>query len=479
MWFPFNRACVPGSASLWRVCACLLIFLPPCAGALAGNWSVSPTLEVSEIYSDNIALDPDGEEDDEFVTEINPRLSIKGDSPRVKLDADYRMQNLIFAGNSSRNNTFHQLDAGGNAVVVDDFLFFDASSSLSQQVISPDAKVAFDNVSVTGNRTDVATYNLSPYVQHNFGTAATAEVRYGYSRVTYDNDPADSKANQYTIKLRSGPSFQRVTWALGYRNEEVFYDSGNDISFKSLDGQLGVLVTRTITLEGTAGYEDNEFISIKGDTDGTLWSVGLNWAPGPRTSLSTSYGERFFGDHFTGRFQHRTRFIQWDASYREETASIRDLQLTSQVIGVIDPSGQVALVNVTFPTLTTDTFIRKRYQLGMTREHKQLDMRLQVFDEQREFQSSGDEEEIYGGDFSLGWQFASRTSTGITGSWQRRDFHASDRQDDLWFVALRASRQISQRISGTLEYRRAARESNESLEGYDENRVSARVNIQF
>ena len=81
------------SRALTGVLAALVISMP----ALAADWQVRPRLSVSETYTDNVDLDPEGAESHEFVTEVTPGVSLSGTGKRLNLNFDYQASLVNYA----------------------------------------------------------------------------------------------------------------------------------------------------------------------------------------------------------------------------------------------------------------------------------------------------------------------------------------------------------------------------------------------
>ena len=89
--------------------------------AHAVEWEFTPTLQLKETYTDNVRLSNTNEESD-FITQVNPGISIVGLGPHLRFNTRYVMQNLLYAKESDRNATNHQLNANGNAELLPDHL---------------------------------------------------------------------------------------------------------------------------------------------------------------------------------------------------------------------------------------------------------------------------------------------------------------------------------------------------------------------
>ena len=73
---------------------------------------------------------------------------------------------------------------------------------------------------------------------------------------------------------------------------------------------------RSIGVFATGGYEQQDYHSTSSQPEGKYWSLGVNWTPSPRTSVSAS-SERFFGldalgPDFEGSALHRSLLAAYD-----------------------------------------------------------------------------------------------------------------------------------------------------------------------
>ena len=101
----------------------------------ASEWRVLPRLNLIETYSDNVTLRA-GNPSDDFITQINPGVSLRGLASRYKVDATYVMNNLLYAQNSNFNRIQNQLNANGTGELVKDLFFVDGRAAIAQQNIT-------------------------------------------------------------------------------------------------------------------------------------------------------------------------------------------------------------------------------------------------------------------------------------------------------------------------------------------------------
>ncbi len=472
---------------------CMVMLAAP-AAVHAMDWNVTPSLNLSETYSDNITLAPRGKEQSEFITQINPGISLAGDAARLKLKLNYRMQNLLYAKDSSRNNIRHQLLASGTATLVEDTFFVDASSSIGQRLISGTGPVPLDNVSVTGNTTDVTTFRVSPYLRHNFGSIASTEMRYSYDTVNYQAGGFNSASNTVSASLKSGPSFNQIPWGLNYRQQKIGYEGSGrpDIKFEMVTGNVSYILTRKFSLFAQGGYEQNSYaVAAAGQRpSGPFWSAGANWAPTSRTSLQASYGKRFFGTTYSFNLKHTTRRTSWQASYSQNVMTVRQMELERQFFVVANPAtgnpfidpvtGFPVLLALNVPTLTNEVFIIKRLQGTVGYNPGRNSFTLTFFDQRFEFQNNPRIDESYGGQGSWSLRLAPNTQAITTAGWQHTDFGAPlNRQNTFWNMGVGLSRNINPHLTGNVNYRYFTRDSSIGTAGYAENRIIAGLNMTF
>lgn len=490
-----------------------------CATSIhAGEWTITPRLTVGETYSDNINLD-DNDKEYDLVTEVSPGISVHGEGARLRADLDYQMQNTFFLRNSDGDGTFHQLDANGTAELRKNFFFVDGSSSMGQAVINAGDTASTGNLNIAGNRTDFHTYSLSPYILPHFGNIANGNLRYTYSSVNYD-DGASSDTEQHRVDagIASGRFWGPLSWSGEFHHDELRRDAAQDDTFEGVSGNARYRISNSFSLVAQGGYEDNDFISSETIENGSYWAVGVFWQPSRfysfealtgnnlttvtaslyptrRTALVVNYRDREVGTNsgevWTGSFNHRTRRTTWNASYLEETTTQQQQQLENGFVflavdpdtGETNPNPQpgdvVVIQQIPLVSLTDETIERKRASGSVGMRTGKSGLLFTVFDEKRRFLSSLTEEETRG--FSGSWnrRLAPRTNSIVTGSWQRITNDDQGTERDFWSIETLLSRQIQRRLNGSVMYRFSKEESDGNRDGYEENRIEARLTAYF
>src|SRR3569832_539014 len=336
-----------GGRGRWR----LPLVLAVAAGtspASAGVWHFHPHLDLAETYTDNVALSS-GDEQAEWVTEINPGFSLDGESGRAKLNFNYRLQNLFYASEGSYGSN-HQLAANGNVEVAREFFFVDARSTISQQIIDPNTSLPLDNI-IRGNRANVITYGVSPYIRLRAGPYAEGELRYSADQVVNESAAAsDAMTTRYSARLNSGRAFTRLNWGLVFLFVVLFCCVVFVFFCVCVFGVLRYCLLQSFNALARAGYENYDVPTTSGIQNGGYWSVGGEWIPNRYLTVSASEGDNYRdadvtlqpsvrtrfhvgyrdrtvglnpGDVWSADLSHHTRRSTWLLSYLEDTANIR------------------------------------------------------------------------------------------------------------------------------------------------------------
>lgn len=370
-------------------CACGVAAVAP---AWAGNWEITPSISVNETATDNVGL-VESHRDGEWITDISPSINVLGTGDRVKLRFDYKMHNLYYANDSSRNNRQNSLNALGTLEAVENWLFIDANAVIAQQNLSAfrgstDTSVDTNN---SANTTETTTYRISPYIKGSFGTAADYQLRYNVNRSTSDAQGANqTQSRQWVGKLAGITTFAKFGWSVDASSQKSDFSRGRDTQADLLRGVLTYHYDPQFRVLLIAGREANDYASADKESR-TIKGAGFEWAPTERTLLSATREKRFFGDSDSVTFSHRTAGTVW--KYRQSKDVVVATDQTSGSVGTnydlvysyftslyptLTPDQRAALVNAFFlqqqnisPTaqlqggfLTTGVTLQKRRELS-------------------------------------------------------------------------------------------------------------------
>lgn len=474
----------------------------PLEQALAAQWEVTPRIGLRETYTDNVDLEPDDEADSDLITELRPGITVTGEGRRFDANLNYTLQALYYAEDSDQNEAFHQLNAGGEVELLRETFFIEGSARRRQSagdLLGPQG----DNV-VGGDREENTGVEVSPYLVNRWGSFAESELRYRHSRTRTepaDGGPADdSYSNTGSLRLDSGPAFQRLRWSLGGRYERIRSDDGgegefadsDDGTFRSADALLGWQVGRTLELSVTGGYEDNDYQTTRDEDDlsDTFWDAGFTWRPNRRTSLEARYGERFFGDTTTFSATYRARALTFNASRVETISSERDqVFLDPEFFAIRDPdtgeiirdpdTGQPRIFVDPNARVVNEFFIDTRTTGSITYTGRRLTVTLSGFQRDRELEASERTEEEIGGGLGASWQLGAQSSLTFGSRYSRNTVEPEGREDDIYNVSFTFNRRFGESLNTFATVRRQERTSNDDAAEYTENAVIVGLDQRF
>jgi uncharacterized protein (PEP-CTERM system associated) len=496
----------------------------------AAEWRIIRRMNLVETYSDNVRLGQGGSATGDFITQINPGITIDGLGSRFNANVNYTTNSLIYAQNSNFSRIRHQLNATGTAELYKDLFFVDGRASISQQNVSLLGPQAIDNVNITGNRANVSVYTISPYLRHRFQDFATTELRYARNWVNSGVNPLfNSQADSVLFNLNSGSAFKTLGWGVNYSHQMIDFATGRTVELERSIGNLSYTITPQFALTATGGYERNSFISIRGSPSAPLWTVGFVWQPTERTNIAVSGGQRFFGNTYSAVASHRTRLTAWDLSYAQNITTFNQqaglgmgLGLPgglggslNSLLGAQNPSlGLDAIQQASnailglglsssffSPTnfLTNQLFLQKMLQASVAMNGASNTVVLRVFNMTRQAWSPDSTDAGLAGaqDLSLlnhtrqtganalwSYRLSGLTSANINFGYTRFSFLGTNRVNDFMLIMLGMTRQLppllpNSNLNATLQVRHNQGFSNQAGPDYRENAVIASLNMGF
>ncbi|WP_440997092.1 TIGR03016 family PEP-CTERM system-associated outer membrane protein [Arhodomonas sp. SL1] len=460
----------------------LLAFLMGCPAVVgAYEWEISPRVRVEETYTDNVALNPPGQEEEELVTELAPGIDIHGEGRRSELDLSYTLQTLFYAEDSDRNDAFHRFDGFGHAELVERRLFVDAEARRRQAATSLLGPLSSSNVNVTDNRTDITTLRVEPYLINRLDNVALSRLSHSHGRVYYGDDRDDARVDETAWRLSDGPAFANTLWRVEASHREVEASENTSGTFRQFLGTLGYRLTPAWTVSGAVGYEDNDYNTERDDIDDPVWYVGVRWTPTRRTSAEARYGERYFGETVFLALEHRRRFTVWSLDYTEDIASneLVFLRPTNRVPVFADdcPAAQPGCEPIDERVVFEEDavnqfFIDERLRGRVILQSPRQALTFVVYRVNRTLELNRSDERYQTG-ASVGWDWRLGPFTAFTADADvaRHEFDLSGREDDLWRARVGLRRDFGRHVDGYIRFGRRERSSTEAAAEYRENTV--------
>jgi hypothetical protein len=196
------------------------------------------------------------------------------------------------------------------------------------------------------------------------------------------------------------------------------------------------------------------------------------------------------GTTWNALLTHRTRRTTWGAAYWVSNTTIQQVLLDREVFPLTDPQGNPITdpfvdgtnrIPIDQPNLVNEAITRKRGQVTVAGHTAKTNLSLSGYQERRAYQFSGDQD-VLGVSASWGWRFGPRTRSIVSFTWQEidsRGFGFINSNDQFMTVSLALIRNIWTDLNGSLELRHVQQDSDNAINEYDENRVTARLYMFF
>jgi uncharacterized protein (PEP-CTERM system associated) len=335
--------------------ALLALLLAPPAQA---DWKFTPAVGLTETYTDNVGLQSREFARSEWVTQVSPGFSVLHNGARLKLNGAYQL-NYFSYGNDVLGDTRdsqQQYQAGAQAVVIDDLLFFDASAARGTQSRSAFGPQQNGNLYARANTADVSSWSVSPYLRHRFGVSADLSARYTRDSVdTGIGSFGSSAGDGIDVRLASGSLFRTLGWGFSYRRQDLTSDRAGDSTSETASADLSYRLSRTLSLTATGGYDRYDYDPLGGaPTEGSHWSAGFDWAPSARTRVELAGGRHFYGNTWDLAASHRSRRSVWSINYNDEITNTRSQFLRPATIET------AAMLDAMFRTAIPDPIERRQ-----------------------------------------------------------------------------------------------------------------------
>ena len=449
--------------------------------ALAAEWTVSSNLSAGLVYSDNIDLTATDTED-EIITVVTPSISLQGKGGRANVSLIGSVEfNDLSRGTKSVNP---RMQANAGAEVVENLLFFDARAHASQNSVDP-FSINYGNSLYTENSSTSYGYSLSPYISTRLADLANVELRYTFDDIIHSGNTGDNSRNHaLDVSLVNGVS-QRLNWGLYGSYKKSDYSDADDTILRSADLRMGYRINRKFRFRGSVGNEWNDYQSVKNDIDDLRWDVGMDWTPTQRTSLSASYGERFFGSTPSFSISHKSKKTRFTASYSRDVTDSNSLyssqtifQTTDEFGSVIDPfTGQTVLVPI-LARLPAGVFVDERLTASFSLQGKRTTLTLNGTNSVQKYQNVDSKSELTRIALSLTRRITPTSDVTLGYEWLE-DTDTDDFDKEANRIWLSVNKKVGQKSNITLNYTNTQQDSDTLDDTYDENRVSVYFSSRF
>jgi polysaccharide export outer membrane protein len=177
-------------------------------GFFAGDWRTASAVTLTQIFTDNVSLDPDGQRDPALITALTPSLQFAGTGGRITGALSAAVTGQYQALSHSGPSALFNILGTSTAELVRDRVFVDALGSISEEALSPTTASSTAENNDT-NLTTVQAYSLSPYWLTSLKGVADVEARYIFGatlarNIGSEGNRQDSDSEQLADSITNG-----------------------------------------------------------------------------------------------------------------------------------------------------------------------------------------------------------------------------------------------------------------------------------
>jgi len=302
----------------------VLLSVAPPETAFGATLRITPSVDVTESYTDNVLLASEGAEAD-LITQTQADFNFTASGARVGLNLNLGAVHDYYLDTDGLNGIRPQALGAGDIELLKDHFFIDGSVSLGETSTQRNGDQSAIDRNLTSNRAQLLLYEISPRLVNRFGRLLEATLEYRHSESRYSKPAAgnanlppvtpalpgfanpnrlqnqNEKSDDISLSLDTGRYFSSFNSQLqlekstrkGGQNVRAVGGASNKLTEDRVDWVNEYQIIRQLAIIARVGYED------VGDTDSTLsnrgatGSLGFHVKPGPRVDLRTEYGKRF------------------------------------------------------------------------------------------------------------------------------------------------------------------------------------------
>ena len=313
--------------------------------AYAGDPEFSARINAELTLTDNARLSSSNEETD-LILRVTPSIRIAGRGGRLNWNVGYAPNLVFYLANGDLNNAQSNLNARATFEAVDNWLFVDGLASVRQTFENPFLPTPSDPTLSTDNRLETYTLGLSPYIRGEL----LGEYRYLVRNENYYSNASGVSGDVLTNSVFGtidSPVDRRFFYGADGSYDRTKFENRQSFESQLVRARIGLKATPELSLRASGGYEWNNYGLT--DYSGSIYGVGFDWRPTPRTNISGTWEERFFGPSYQASFNHRTRLTSWSLTGYRNTQTYNNTLLSLSPGGTRESLDQILTARISDP----------------------------------------------------------------------------------------------------------------------------------
>jgi hypothetical protein len=455
-----------------RILTSLFILIAGISEVWAFSWTMTPSIGAEVIYTDNVYLSK--EKEDELIYRATPSVRITGNGNRASLNLDYHLNVTNYAEHSSADETTNSLSTLANIIFVKNLLFLDLSANVSQRAISNSEVTDAEQLSISDNYSEVITTTVSPYIDTLIGKDVRLMLRHSYENVAYGEaslENNDSEMANTQASISNASNLRRLSWVIDYSRRESESTETDKVIFERTDASLTVSPTAGWHFISSVGYESNDYETSVDDeeTEGMSYGLGFQWQPTDSTHIKIMGYERYRGVSTTFDLVQTSGRTTYVINYMEDYTAD----------SFVESEQGTTLFTENIGRISNEVFLQKRLSFNINRRFIRSNISLEMQGDEREYLRSETEEQTFSARLQWDRRMTRRTNLVLEGSWSQTEFAALDRNDNSLGFHSTLNHRLGRQVTASLEYDYLNHDSSESSAEYARNLYTLSLSVDF
>ena len=295
------------------------------------------SVDANVTATDNGALSASGQERNDLITVIRPRLVLGGRGAGLEFDLQASAALLGYANGTQQGGVLPDVRASMKLTAVERLLYLDAAAQVYQAEVNPFGARADDTSGA--NRRTTSAYRLSPYLERELWPDTTLLARHDAALTTNAAGVGTRLVSNHSlIRLERKPVPLGAAVELSRLEEASQGAAAGDFTLETARLRASFALSDQLVLGVVAGVDRSR--SLLSDQTDALHGLSVQWTPGPRTELSAELEQRFFGHAGVLKFRHRMPFMSLALTLSRQpvrsSASLGVLGQGTDIRGLLD-----------------------------------------------------------------------------------------------------------------------------------------------